>query len=167
MRPTQPHWPTAVLVSVRIHVSCLDEGRMQSTVLECIGTAGGAGMPVLARLSLSVPLELPVSITDKGQATLIFKQIRSWGCCNSRMFSWSPGLRTEQKKGEIKIYFEDYSNKTKEGGISHRKIKIIRFCKNSSYCAVHSYLQLCAISSNIFWRSLSFRLTIPPPRVKP
>lgn len=71
-RPTQPHWPTAVLVSVRTHVSCLDEGWMLSTVLECIGTAGGAGMPALALLSLSVflcsssaPLPFQSQIKDK------------------------------------------------------------------------------------------------------
>lgn len=50
VRPTQSRWPTAVLVSVRTR---MDEGWMRSTVPECIGTAGGAGMPVL-----SFPLEL-------------------------------------------------------------------------------------------------------------
>lgn len=72
VRPTEPHWPTAVLVSVRTHVSCLDEGWMLSTVLECIGTAGGAGMPALALLSLSVllcssraPLPFQSQIKDK------------------------------------------------------------------------------------------------------
>lgn len=82
VRPTQPHWPTAVLVSVRTHVSCLDEGWMLSTVLECIGTAGGAGMPALALLSLSVFLcssraPFPFQSQIKGQTAFIFKQSRS------------------------------------------------------------------------------------------
>lgn len=35
-----------------------DEGWMLSTVLECIGTAGGAGMPALTLPSLSFPIPL-------------------------------------------------------------------------------------------------------------
>lgn len=54
-RPTQPHWPTPVLASIRTHVSCLDDGWMLSTVLECIGTAGGAGIP-----TQSVPFQTPL-----------------------------------------------------------------------------------------------------------
>lgn len=37
-------WPTAVLVSDRSRESRLHGGRMLSTVLECIGAAGGAGI---------------------------------------------------------------------------------------------------------------------------
>lgn len=90
---------------------------MLSTVLECIGTAGGAGMPALALMSLSVCLcfstaPFPSQITDKGQTAFIFKQIRSWGCCNSHMFSWLLDLKTEKKL--IKIHFEHGWKKNKE-----------------------------------------------------
>lgn len=48
----------------------------------------------------SFPNSPPFSIPDKGQSWLAFKQIRSWGCCNSHMFSWLPDLRVDLKKNQ-------------------------------------------------------------------
>lgn len=93
-RPPSPRRPKAVLVSVRTHASCVDEGWTLSTVLECIGTAGVAGMPAVSLLSLasSDPPQLTApfiiiiilfyfffifAITDEGQTALVSKQIRS------------------------------------------------------------------------------------------
>lgn len=77
--PTQSHRPSALLVSVRTHASCQNEGWMLSTVLECIGTGGGAGMPALSVcLSFSDPtafLAFFFLITNRGQS--VSKQIRS------------------------------------------------------------------------------------------
>lgn len=103
---TQPHRPKAVLVSVRTHASCLDESWMQSIVLECIGTAGGAGMPLSVFLCFSTAL---FSITDKGHTVFVSKQIRSWGCCNSHMFSLLLDLKSKwnmKREKKIKIYFK-------------------------------------------------------------
>lgn len=74
-------WPTAVLVSDRSHESRLDGGQMLSTVLECIGAAGGAGNcrhspapsqpPVLEKApSLSLPSFR--KIPDEGQTRFFF-----------------------------------------------------------------------------------------------
>ncbi len=68
----------ATLVSVWTHVSCLDEGWMLSTVLECIGTAGGAGMPALALLSPSVSLCFKSSSLFSTQIKNKHHSISSW-----------------------------------------------------------------------------------------
>lgn len=124
-------WPTAVLVSDRSHESRLDGGRMLSTVLECIGAAGGAGIcrhspaplatsgPREGALSLSLSLSL-VPLFPKSQMKdkcdfffsswiffpLFFQaRFRSWGCCNSRTFSWLLDLGTEQTQQKERLGF--------------------------------------------------------------
>lgn len=54
-----------------------------------------AGMPGLSPVSICLSQSFCFSITDKGHTAFILKQIRSWGCCNSHMFSWLLDLRTE------------------------------------------------------------------------
>lgn len=156
---TQPHWPKAVLVSVRTHASCLDESWMPSTVLECIGTAGGAGMPLSVFLCSSTAL---FSITDQGHTVFVSKQIRSWGCCNSHTFSLSLDLKSELKWRRKKkdLLWAELNHNQK-----NRKEKYLAKVNTHyppSCCAVHSYHQLCAISRKRFRPSVSSQLTMPP-----
>lgn len=64
------------------------------------------------------------------------------------MFSWLLDLKTEfKKKRKNRLGFSLLQQRKVHLGICRKTLSAF---VNSSYCALHSYHQLCAISSNIF-----------------
>lgn len=151
-------WPTAVLVSDRSHESRLDGGRMLSTVLECIGAAGGAGNcrhspapsqpPVLEKAPSLSPLSEKSQMKDKRDFFFLFifffsfffqARFRSWGCCNSRTFSWLLDLGTEQTRQKGRLGFallarseREEKKNTEEGKLSRALAKTTKKQKQTN-----------------------------------